>query len=54
MTIRKSWWPFPPKKKNPDDWKNNTCSQCGLELRPVMWYVCYQSNCPTGLGGFTC
>lgn len=30
------------------------CSECGLQLSPVMGYVCSRVNCPTGLGGPSC
>lgn len=44
-------WPLVPSvSTNP-----NTCGKCGLKLEPVMGYVCPQgSNCPCGLGGFSC
>lgn len=30
------------------------CPKCGLQLSPVMGYVCSQTDCPTGLGGARC
>lgn len=42
--------PGTPIIVNPDP----RCSQCGLQLSPVMGYVCPQVNCPSGLGGPSC
>lgn len=30
------------------------CPTCGIKLEQVMYYVCYNVNCPTGLGGVKC
>lgn len=30
------------------------CSKCGIDLSSPMGYVCASSQCPVGLGGFTC
>ena len=38
----------------PNSYPIDNCPKCGLKLDRVMGYVCYQSGCPTGLGGPTC
>ena len=45
-----------PRQGIPDDVIDalKRCTKCGLELRPVMGYVCSQPNCPTGLGSPMC
>ena len=28
----------------------NRCTKCGIQLDPIMGYVCYNSPCPAGFG----
>ena len=28
----------------------NRCTKCGIQLDPIMGYVCYNNPCPTGFG----
>lgn len=33
---------------------NPRCGKCNIELAPIMGYCCPHSDCPCGLGGFSC
>lgn len=45
---------FIPPSLPTNSYPINNCSKCGIKLDRVMGYVCYQSGCPTGLGGVKC
>ena len=38
-------WPNYPQTTPP----NPQCKKCGIELSPIMGYVCYNNPCPSGL-----
>lgn len=43
-----------PNKDLDDLYKEKRkCPKCGLELEPVMMYVCPRTPCPVGLGSRT-
>jgi hypothetical protein len=33
---------------------NPRCGKCNIELAPIMGYCCPHTDCPCGLGGFSC
>ena len=50
------FWPTTPIVPNaPTINAHPRCQACGIELSPVMGYVCSRgAGCPTGLGGISC